>query len=224
MAVDAVIFDLDGTLIDSVPIYYAIIDIIFDRLGIPPVPRSTLVEAMKNGDFDWDLVLPDEKKRRKTQLIEDARSIISEVAPSLFNDRIKLIPGTADALKQFAALGFKLALVTSSPGEHMAPKLVPLAQAGIAEIFETVITADDVRRKKPHAEPLIMCCDKLGLAPGSCVYVGDMRVDIKAGKAAGMHTVGVLTGFDDYKTLERETPDAIINSVSDLKVMRTADS
>jgi len=208
LSVDAVIFDLDGTLIDSAPIYYAIIEVIFDRLGLPPVPQSTLLEAMKNGEFEWDLVLPDAMMDRKEQLVEKAREIIDEIAPSMFNNQIKLISGTADALKQLAAQGLKLALVTSSLREYMAVKLAPLAQAGVEALFEIIITADDVQNKKPHAEPLVMCSDKLGLAPGNCVYVGDTRVDIKAGKAAGMQTVAVLTGFDDYEALEREKPDA----------------
>jgi phosphoglycolate phosphatase len=222
--VDAVIFDLDGTLIDSAPIYYAIIDVIFDRLGIPPVPQSTLLEAMKNGEFEWDLVLPDAMKDRKKPLVDKAREIIDEIAPSMFNNQIKIIPGAADVLKEIAAMGLKLALVTSTLREYMAIKLVPLAQAGVEALFEIIITADDVQNKKPHAEPLVMCSEKLGLAPGNCVYVGDTRVDIKSGKAAGMRTVAVLTGFDDYEALERETPDAIINSVSELKAMLVTDS
>ena len=99
-AADAVVFDLDGTLIDSVPIYYNIIDIIFDRLGIPPVPRSTLLEAMQNGDFEWNLVLPDELKNQKDQLVAEARVIIDEIAPPMFQDQIRLIPGTAGTLKE----------------------------------------------------------------------------------------------------------------------------
>jgi phosphoglycolate phosphatase len=217
-AVDAVLFDLDGTLIDSAPIYYAIIDVIFDRLGIPPVPQSILLEAMKNGEFEWEIVLPDEMKNRKAQLVAKARSIIDEIAPSMFHDQVKLIPGTAAALIEIATKGLRLALVTSTLREYMAIKLAPLAEAGVADVFEVVITADDVQNKKPHAEPLVMCSDKLGLAPGDCVYVGDTRVDIKAGKAAGMQTVAVLTGFDDYDALEREKPDVIIESVADLKV------
>jgi len=224
LAVDAVIFDLDGTLIDSAPIYYAIIDVIFDRLGIPPVPQSTLLEAMKNGEFEWDLVLPDTMMDRKEQLVEKAREIIDEIAPSMFNSQIKLIPGTADVLKEIAAMGLKLALVTSSLREYMAVKLAPLAQTGVEALFEITITADDVKNKKPHAEPLVICSDKLGLDPGDCVYVGDTRVDIKAGKAAGMRTVAVLTGFDGYEALERETPDAIIKSVTELKSMLVTDS
>jgi phosphoglycolate phosphatase len=218
IAVDAVIFDLDGTLIDSAPIYYALIDVIFDRLDIPPVPQSVLLEAMKDGEFEWDLVLPDDMKARKEQLVGKARRIIDELAPSMFHDQVHLIPGAADALKELAVKGLRLALVTSTLREYMAIKLVPLAEAGIETLFEIVITADDVQNKKPHAEPLVMCSDKLGLAPGRCIYVGDTRVDVKAAKAAGMQAAAVLTGFDDYAALEREKPDVIIESVSDLKV------
>lgn len=224
LTVEAVIFDLDGTLIDSASIYYQIIDVIFKRLGIPPVSKKILLEAMKNGEFEWDLVLPGEMKNRQEELIEKARGIIDEIAPSMFHEQVKIIPGTAEVLKAVAAEGLKLALVTSTLRDYMAIKLAPLAEAGVENLFEVVITADDVQNKKPHAEPLVMCSDKLGLAPGKCVYVGDTRVDIKAGNAAGMLTVGVLSGFDDYDALERETPNAIIESVADLKVMLVFDS
>lgn len=217
LTVDAVIFDLDGTLIDSAPIYYAIIDIVFNRLDIPPVPQNILLEAMKNGEFEWDIVLPSEMKHRKEQLVKNARGIIDDIAPSMFDDQVKLIPGTADALQEIAARGLKLALVTSTLREYMVLKLVPLAKAGVDNLFEVIITADDVQHKKPHAEPLIMCSDKLGLVPAKCVYVGDTRVDIKAANAAGMQTIAVLTGFDGYEALAREKPDAIIESVSELK-------
>ncbi len=217
LTVDAVIFDLDGTLIDSAPIYYAIIDVIFDRLDIPPVPQNVLLEAMKNGEFEWNLVLPDEMKHRKEQLVEKARGIVDDIAPSMFDDQVKIIPGTADALHNIAARGLKLALVTSTLREYMAIKLVPLAKAGVDDLFEVIITADDVRHKKPHAEPLIMCSDKLGVAPANCVYVGDTRIDVKAANAAGMQAVAVLTGFDGYEALAKENPDAILESVSALE-------
>jgi phosphoglycolate phosphatase len=163
-------------------------------------------------------------KNRKAHLVEKARKIIDEIAPSMFRNQVKLIPGAADALKEIAAMGLQLALVTSTLREYMALKLDPLAQAGVEALFEIIITADDVKNKKPHAEPLVLCCAKLGLAPGNCVYVGDTRVDIQAGKAAGMQTVAVLTGFDDYAALDREKPDAIVKSLSELKVMPVADS
>ena len=216
LKVDAVIFDLDGTLIDSAPIYYAIIDIVFAKLGVPPVPRETLQEAMDDGDFDWDYVLPADMKNCKEEVIKKARIIIDDIAPPMFRKEVKLIPGTDEIINMIAAEGLKMGLVTSTPSQFMAVKTAPLKNADISNLLEVIITADDVRNKKPAAEPLVKCCKKLGVTPDKCVYVGDTRVDIRAGKAAGMKTVGVLTGFDDYDALKNETPDAIIKSIAEL--------
>jgi len=216
LKVDAVLFDLDGTLIDSAPIYYQIIDIVFERLGVPPASRKTLQEAMGDGDFDWDHVLPDLMKPRKEEVIAEARVIIAEIAPPLFRKQVKLIPGAAAVCEKIAASRLKIGLVTSTPTNYISLKLAPLREAGIEKLLQVIITADDVANKKPHAEPLIKGSQKLEVAVEKCVYVGDTRVDIRAGNAAGMRTVGVLTGFDDFNALKRENPDAIIGSISQI--------
>jgi HAD superfamily hydrolase (TIGR01509 family) len=216
LSVDAVMFDLDGTLVDTVPIYYEIIDIVFTELGVPLVSRQTLMEAMDDGEFDWNCVLPDHMKSRKIELTAKARGIIDEIAPKMFHKQIKLIPGTNEIFRKIAIAGIKVGLVTSTPAQMMAVKMIPLSNAGLDKQFEAIVTADDVRHKKPAAEPLIQCGQKLEVSFNKCVYVGDTRVDIRSGKAAGMKTVGVLTGFDNYDALKKETPDAIINSIDQL--------
>jgi 2-phosphoglycolate phosphatase len=217
LEVKAVLFDLDGTLIDSAPIYYEIIDVVFDKLGIPPVPVQTLRDAMDDGEFDWDFVLPADMKSRKEKVIAEARIIIADIAPALFRKQIKLIPGAADVCRKISSQRIKIGLVTSTPKDYISVKLAPLKEAGIEDLLEVIVTADDVVNKKPHAEPLIKGSQKLGVAVEHCVYVGDTRVDIRAGNAAGMKTVGVLTGFDDYDALKKEKPDAIIDSIVQLE-------
>jgi HAD superfamily hydrolase (TIGR01509 family) len=216
LTVDAVMFDLDGTLIDSVPIYYEIIDIVFAELGVPAVSRKTLLRAMDNGDFDWDCVLPDSMRKDKDKLTQKARQIIDKIGPPMFRQQVRLIPGTEATFQEIAAAGIKTGLVTSTPAQQMAVKMVPLINAGLDEQLESIVTTDDVRHKKPAAEPLILCSQTLGVKAKRCVYVGDTRVDIRAGKAAGMQTVGVLTGFDDYGALKREKPDSILDSIAQL--------
>ena len=216
LEVDAIMFDLDGTLIDTVPIYYKIIDIVFAELGLPQVSRETLLEAMADGDFDWDCVLPENMKPRRAELSEKARAVIDEIAPPMFHKEIRLIPGTDEIFREIAVSGMKIGLVTSSPAQQMPVKMIPLNNAGLQRQLEVIVTADDVRHKKPSAEPLVKCSEKLGVSLTKCVYVGDTRVDIRAGKAAGMKTVGVLTGFDNYDALKNEMPDAIISSIARL--------
>jgi 2-phosphoglycolate phosphatase len=214
--VDAVIFDLDGTLIDSIGIYFKIVDMVFEKLNLPPVSSEAILKAVKDGDFDWECVLPDDVKDRKDEIISDAVKIILEIYPRMFGKDLKLISGADRVLETISRDGLRIGLVTSTPQRGMVHKMQPLKKAGIDKLFEAIITTDDVKNKKPAAEPLVECLRRLQVDANRSVYVGDTRVDIKAGKAAGMRTIGVLTGFDDRTALGKEEPDAIIQSVKDL--------
>ena len=214
--VEAVIVDLDGTLIDSTLIYFKIIKIVFDKLRIPSVSRKTILNAIKNGGFEWDVVLPHEMLDRKEEFIPKAQEIINDIGPKLFQQEVKLIPGAGEILRKFFSAGKKIGMVTSTSRENMKVKIEPLRKAGIEKMLEVVITTDDVQKRKPAPDPLVACGEKLGVAMDQCVYVGDTCADIKAGKAAGMKTIGVLSGFDNYESLKKESPDAIINSVVEL--------
>ena len=216
LKVGAVIFDLDGTLIDSIDIYFAIVETALERLRLPVVSRDQILSAAESENFEWELVLPSEVLTRKEKIIADAWAVINEIAPQMFADGVDLIRGADQVVENMALNGLKLGLVTSTRRRYMKAKMQPLKNAGVAELFEVVITSDDVEKRKPFPEPLLACASQLNLQPADCVYVGDTATDMKAGKAAGMRTVGVLTGFDDYESLNREKPDAIINSVQKL--------
>jgi len=216
LSVDAAIFDMDGTLIDSIDIYFEIVEAALKRLELPLVSRKKILDAAETGDFNWDLVLPAEVKNKKDELIAAAWEIINEIAPQMFAEKLELIRGADKILQNISASIPKIGLVTSTQRQYLNIKMQPLKNAGVEKVFEVIITSDDVPNRKPDPDPLIECAKRLDVNPNKCVYVGDTRTDIKAGKAAGMKTVGVLTGFDDYDTLNKEIPDAIIDSIGDL--------
>jgi HAD superfamily hydrolase (TIGR01509 family) len=214
--VECVMFDLDGTLIDSSEAYFKIIEIAFARLDLPPVSRRVILKAMEDGQINWKVVLPAEMHACMDGVVAKTRAVIDLIYPSIFREDVCLVPGADEILRRIASRGLKMGLVTTTGRRHLAEKLRPLRDAGIDQLLELVITTDDVAARKPAPDPLIECAKRLGVAVGNSVYVGDTRVDMMAGKAAGMKTVGVLTGFDDYETLKQERPDAILASVSDL--------
>lgn len=215
LRVDAVIFDLDGTLIDSLSAYFRTLDEIFKRLDLPPVSREVIIDVMRDTDGDWGDLFPDADK--KDELSRESLAIFEEIYPSMFKESIKMIPGIDGMLNRISTGGMKIGIVTSTHKRYLESKLFPLKQAGITQLFESVITIEDTPRCKPEPDPLNECMKSLGLSPSSqSVYVGDSFEDIMAGKAAGMKTVGVLTGLDDYETLKNEDPDVIIDSVVDL--------
>jgi len=213
LKVAAVIFDLDGTLIDSIDIYFTIVENALKRLNLPAVSRNRILEAAESEEFKWELVLPQDVLNRKEEIVDEAWAVINEIAPQMFADNLELIQGAGHIVESLSSNGLKIGLVTSTQRQYLETKMQPLRNAGVDTIFEAIITSDDVEKRKPSPDPLITCAQQLDIKPGNCVYVGDTTTDIKAGKAAEMRTIGVLTGFDEYETLEKESPDAIVESV-----------
>ena len=152
---------------------------------------------------------------------EDFRERILEISRGfgreLFQREVKLIPGVSEIFFQLSEKKIKIGLVTSTHAKFLDRKLSPLKEQGIDKLIDVVITIEDAPELKPAPDPLIECARRMGVAREKCVYVGDNTVDLKAGKAAGMTTVGVLTGIDDHETLKREDPDFIVDSVFDLR-------
>lgn len=216
LKVAAVIFDLDGTLIDSIDIYFTIVEKALKKLNLPAVSRNRILAAAESEEFKWELVLPQEVLSRKEEIIDEAWAVINEIAPQMFADNLDLIQGAGDIVENLSSNGLKIGLVTSTQRQYLGTKMQPLKNAGVDDLFEAIITSDDVKKRKPAPDPLITCAQQLDMKPGNCVYVGDTTTDIKAGKAAGMRTVAVLTGFDEYEALEKEDPDAIIENVQNL--------
>lgn len=216
LCVDAVIFDMDGTLIDSIDIYFAIVEKALERLHLPPVSRDKILAAAENENFNWELVLPQEVLNRKESIIDEAWSAINAIAPKMFSDNLDLIQGADRILQIMSSSRLKIGIVTSTQRHYLETKMLPMKKTGVDKLIEIIITSDDVAKRKPAPDPLIACARQLEVLPANCVYVGDTTTDIQAGKAAGMKTIAVLTGFDDYHALNKETPDAIIDSIRDL--------
>jgi HAD superfamily hydrolase (TIGR01509 family) len=216
MALEGLIFDLDGTLIDSVGIYYFMMESVFERLRWPRMSREVMRKAIKEDGFEWSLVLPAGTGRSDEDLIASAREVIREMYPRVFEDMVEVLPGVEHLLKKLHERNMKLGLVTSTLGRFIEFKLIPLKKCGVRDLFHSVITLDDVKNRKPSGDPLLECARRLGESPGKCAYVGDATGDIVAGKAAGMRTIAVLSGLDDYETLKGEDPDMILDSVSQL--------
>lgn len=217
MKIEAVIFDLDGTLIDSVPAYFKILEVIVSRLNLPPVSKEAVSELMREGMAAWEVLIPEEMKDRKEELRQEILRLSMEISPEVFQKEVELIPGAPEIFSQLSESEIKIGLVTSTHAKFLDGKLLPLKNRGIDKFIAEVITIEDTPEVKPAPDPLIECARRLGVAEEKSVYVGDSYVDLRAGKAAGMMTVGVLTGVDDYETLKREDPDMIVESIFDLQ-------
>ena len=124
-----------------------------------------------------------------------------------------LLPGAADALRELRHRGLRLAVCSNKPVEFTRQLLVWL---GVANEFEAVLGPEDVPKPKPAPDMLIAACRRLQVAPGETLYVGDMVVDIRTARAAGVAVWVVPTGSDTRETLQAAHPDRIFDGLTEL--------
>ena len=214
--VESVLFDLDGTLIDSVPVYFRLMETILRTIGLPPATRSVVSEFMVKGMPAVEGLIPPDMMDRKEEIILEFVTVGKKISRNMFHEEVEIFSGVPELFALLADRGIPIGVVTSTETEYMERKLAPLVRKGIRNCLSAVIGIQDAPRRKPAPDPLFECSRRLGVDPEKCIYVGDSHVDIAAGNAAGMTTVGVLSGLDDMERLKKEEPVVILDSVNDL--------
>lgn len=214
--VESVLFDLDGTLIDSVPVYFRMMETILKTIGLPPAPRAVVSEFMVKGMSAMEGLIPPEMKERKEEIILEFMTVGKKIARDMFHNEVEVFHGVPELFSLLMDRRIPIGIVTSTETEYMERKLTPLVRKGIRQCLSAIVGIEDAPRRKPAPDPLLECSRRLGVNPEKCLYVGDSHVDMLAGKAAGMVTVGVLTGLDDLARLKQEEPATILDSVNDL--------
>ncbi len=211
LAVKGVIFDMDGTLADSVEYFYTISLEVLNIAGAPRPSRDRVYELMRAGDDNplAKLFPPDHPDPVATiKRIVDSRM---DAWMEHYHHNTEAIPGSLELLKDLHAQGFLLGIATSS-----GRALPYLDHWGVRHLFSGIIGREDVENRKPHPEPILKCLGHLGLTPQEVAYIGDSPIDVRASQAAGSYTVGVLTGTSDRAVMEQHGPDYILDSVAQL--------
>ena len=217
--VDAVLFDLDGTLIDSAPDLGAAVDLMRVRRGLPSLPLQSYRHMAGSGARGMLSVA-------FGMASDDAR--FTEFKEEFFlnyerclNDRTFAFDGVLALIGQLEQRGLPWGVVTNKSARFTDPltRAMPLfANAAV------VISGDTTAHAKPHPEPLLEAARRLGLEPARCVYVGDDERDIIAGLAAGMGTVAATYGYLGLKadTSRWGAHASIENPLALLKLLASA--
>jgi HAD superfamily hydrolase (TIGR01549 family) len=185
----ALLFDLDGTLLDSFSAHLEAYRIMFGRFGIEITKESFLSSYSPNWYETYHAMgLPKETWELANAYWLEAAA---QQTPNLF-------PGVEKILLQLAGL-YKLGLVTSGSKSRVVRDL---ERTGIKTTFETVITGDDVQQPKPAPEGLEMALARLEVQPHEAVYIGDAQADYEMAHAAKVQFVGVRSAFDSLKAID----------------------
>lgn len=205
----AVLFDLDGTLIDSVRL---ILDSYHHALQVHGLPARS--------DEHWLAGIGTPLWAQFAEYAQDQAMLDRLIATyrdynlTHHDSRVSAYPGVPEMVRGVRAAGFRTALVTS---KNRGGAERGLRAVGLTQEIEVLVCADEVSNPKPHPEPVHLALERLGgVAAGSAVFVGDSVHDMQSGRAAGVRTAAVLWGPFDRPHLEATQPDFWLETPGDL--------
>jgi pyrophosphatase PpaX len=207
MRFPVVLFDLDGTVIDSGAIILASMrHAAREVLGEEP-PDELLMAAVGGPGLEAQMhaLAPD----RVEELVRVYRAHNEPL-----HEELVCCPGIDDVLVRLKDEGRRLGIVTAKRRATVerAFDVLPLEH-----LFDTVVGGDETARHKPDPEPLLLAASRLEVSPKECAYVGDSPFDVRAAKTADMYAIAVTWGgIHDRAKLEAEEPDAIVESAEEL--------
>jgi len=207
MRFSVVLFDLDGTVIDSGAIILASMrHAAKEVLGLEP-PDEELMAAVGGPGLEAQMreLAPD----RVEELVTVYRAHNEPL-----HDTLAVCEGMDDVLVRLKDEGRRLGIVTAKRRAtvELAFDAVPLRH-----LFDTVVGGDETTRHKPDPDPLLLALERLDARPEDTAYVGDAPFDVRAARAAGVHAVAVTWGgIHPRQRLEREEPDAIVDTAEEL--------
>ncbi|RIY02159.1 phosphoglycolate phosphatase [Aureimonas flava] len=189
----AVLFDLDGTLVDSLPDIHAALNQTMESLGEPPFTIEAVGRMVGQG---VQVLIGRAYEGLGKEIDVATRDKIAERYLAIYSARATelttLNAGATDAVRLLAERNIALGVVTNKPAAETADIL---AHFGLADRMAVVVGGDAGPRKKPAPDLLIHACRQLGIEPGEALFVGDSENDVEAAQAAGMAVVAMRGGY-----------------------------
>lgn len=210
-----VMFDLDGTLVDSVPDLAAAVDKTLDALGYP----AAGVERVRNwvGNGARVLVRRALAGGLQHEHVDEAQA---SKALALFMEAYaeshaltRVYPGVRKTLDALRESGMALAIVTNKPERFVAPLL---DDKGLGDYFQWIVGGDTLPQQKPHPAALNHILDLAGVSKAQALFVGDSRNDVLAARAAGVACVALSYGYNHGRPIAEEEPDRVLDDLREL--------
>lgn len=202
-----VLFDLDGTLVDSYAALTASVNHLRARYGLEP-----LEEAQVREEVGWGLRNLLAKTVPGVPFEEAARQFAEHHATVVF-DQTRLLPGVAETLRRLHQEGLKLGVVSNKPEPFVRALM---EHFGLAPLLEVMMGPESAPHPKPHPDLLLKALERMGLQPEEALYVGDMTIDIETARRAGMAVWVIPTGSHSRERLEAAHPDRILERFEEL--------
>ena len=211
-ATRAVLFDLDGTLIDTAPTFVKVLNHLLEKHGHKALPFDVIRKQVSNGARA--LITLAFALKEGEENFEQLRNELLDLYEENISDGSQLFRGMEKVLQELERKNIPWGIVTNKPTRFTFPLLSALS---LNEKCSVVICPDDVEHTKPHPEPLELACFRLDVKPLDCIYVGDHERDIVAGNAANMKTITALFGYiSDNDHAENWNADYCVQSPEEI--------
>ena len=231
-AFDAVIIDLDGTMVDTLGDFVAALNLMLDDLALPGTPQvdRAVVKHMVGKGSENLITLVLNHLAAPVKRAHSGINLVAIYPPALFDQAFAsyqrhysainvrfadLYPGVMEGLQALQAAGFRLACLTNKP-RAFAVEL--LRMKGLDRFFSQVYGGDSFARKKPDPLPLLKTCEALGTQAARTLMLGDSSNDAQAARAAGCPVVLVTYGYNHGEPIETVDADGFIDSLAELRL------
>ena len=206
MTIRTILFDLDGTLIDTNELIIASFTHTLGQYSDHAYSREDILEFIGPP-------LIDSFKQVDPNRVDEMIQTYRDHNLTNHNTYVRAYPTVVDTMKQLKKAGYNLGIVTTKINDTAE---LGLKVTGMEGIFDVLIGLDDVTHAKPHPEPIIKALDQLNATASSTLMVGDNYHDIESGKNAGTKTAGVAWTIKGREVLEAYQPDYMLEEMSDL--------
>ncbi|MBI1987601.1 MAG: HAD family phosphatase [Nitrospinae bacterium] len=204
----AVLFDMDGVIVDSMPFHFRAWHQAFASIGVEVSQEEIYLREGEKGEVTAREILEERKipprEEERQELVRRKREIFRQIVTH------ELFPGVRELLEELRSRGASLGLVTGTSRKE-AERLLP---EGFLDQFDVVVTGDDVRQGKPHPEPYLKAVRELGLDPSQCVVIENSPNGIRSAKGAGLRCIALTTSLPREHLGEA---DRVVDSLTEVR-------
>ena len=208
----ALLFDLDGTLLDTAPDFITAINAQLKRHGHNPLIGDVVRTSVTHGSIGIiENVYNIKQDHPEFELLKEE---FLELYLSKISEKTGLFDGLRQVLDSCEERNIPWGIVTNKPLRYTTPLMADL---GLERQSATTICPDHVANPKPDPEALILACSQIKIAPSDCIYIGDHIRDIQAGKSAGMRTIAAGWGYiEEFENITQWQADWVVEKSADL--------
>lgn len=208
----ALLFDLDGTLLDTAPDFILAINKQLRTHGRQPLAENAIRTSVSHGSIGMIESVYGIKQDHPN--FESLKEEFLEIYLSNIAEKTELFEGLQQVLDNCEQRNIPWGIVTNKPLKYTAPLM---AELGLDQQSATTICPDHVTNPKPDPEALILACSQINIAPSDCIYIGDHIRDIQAGRNAGMRTIAAEWGYiEEFENITEWKADWMVKTSVDL--------